>query len=69
MSSLLQLDPPIPVSTPKGKGLAHVLIDYGVEFDLIWVVFGDNKEIWSVRNPDVRAQTNWTMERPNATDH
>jgi hypothetical protein len=34
---LTQLDPPIPVVTPKGKGLAHVLIDYGAEHDLIWM--------------------------------
>jgi hypothetical protein len=29
--STLQLDPPIPVITPKGDGYAHLLIDYGPE--------------------------------------
>jgi len=28
--NLLQLNPPIPVITPKGKAMAHVLIDYGI---------------------------------------
>ena len=27
--TLLQLNPPLPLVTPKGKGLAYVLIDYG----------------------------------------
>jgi len=36
---IIQLNPPIPIYTPKGEGIAHVLIDYGVDFDLIWVAF------------------------------
>lgn len=60
---MLQLDPPIPVLTPEGKGLAHVLIDYGPEYDLIWVVFQDSKECWSWRNQDIRAETNLTFGR------
>jgi len=39
---LLQLDPSIPVITPKGDGYAHILIDYGAEFNLLWVVFLDD---------------------------
>jgi hypothetical protein len=62
---LTQLDPPIPVVTPKGKGLAHVLIDYGAEHDLIWIVFLDeNGECWSYPNKDIRGQINVTMNRP-----
>ncbi len=60
---MLQLNPPLPVKTPDGKGLAQVLIDYGPEHDLIWVVFQDNGECWSWRNQDVRADTNITMGR------
>ena len=33
---IVQLDPPIPLDTPRGKGMAHLLIDYGVEYHLIW---------------------------------
>jgi hypothetical protein len=61
---ILQLDPPIPVSCPKGNGLAHVLIDYGCEFDLCWVIFiDDTKECWTFPNPLIRAQKNVTMGR------
>jgi len=36
---IVQLNPPIPLETPKGKALAQALIDYGVEHDLVWVCF------------------------------
>jgi hypothetical protein len=62
--TLLQLNPPLPVETPKGPGLAHVLIDYGIEHDLLWVVFIDHTgECWTVRNREVRAVENWTAGR------
>jgi hypothetical protein len=61
--SMLQLNPPIPVTTPRGKALAEVLIDYGSEHDLIWVCFQNDGEIWCWRNQDVRAQTNVTYGR------
>lgn len=63
---LLQLNPPIPLETPKGKGFAHVLIDYGPENDLIWVVLQDSGECWSWRNQDIRAQNNITIGRKHA---
>jgi hypothetical protein len=60
---MLQLDPAIPVVTPNGKALAHIVIDYGPEHDLLWVCFQDNGEIWTYRNQDVRADTNITFGR------
>ena len=61
---LTQLDPPIPLETPKGKGLAHILIDYGAEHHLIWVTIDDaTREIWAWPNPQVRGQANVTMGR------
>lgn len=61
---ILQLNPPIPLVTPRGAGLAHCLIDYGPEYDLLWVVFLDsNGECWTYRNSEVRAQKNITMGR------
>ncbi len=65
---MLQLDPPLPVDTPKGKALAHVLIDPGVEHDLLWVCFQDNGECWTWRNPEIRAQSNITMGRTPKPD-
>jgi hypothetical protein len=61
---VIQLNPPIPLDTPFGSGLATFLIDQGIEHDLIWVVFLDeNGECWSFRNREIRAQKNITMGR------
>jgi hypothetical protein len=64
---ITQLNPPLPLDTPKGQGLAHFVIDYGPEADLLWVVFMDKDgACWTVPNPEVRMQSNWTMgRRPN----
>jgi hypothetical protein len=61
---LLQLDPPIPVETPKGKALAQVLIDYGPEHHLLWVCFQtETGECWTWPNRDIRAESNPTFGR------
>lgn len=60
---ILQLSPALPLSTPKGNGLCHLVIDYGEEADLVWVVFLESGEIWAYRNQEVRAQKNITMGR------
>lgn len=62
--SILQLNPTIPVMTPKGAGQAILIIDYSSEHNLIWTVIIDaTGEIWSFQNPHVRGQKNITMER------
>lgn len=59
-----QINPPLPVQTPKGEGLAHFLLDYGPEHHLMWVVFLNlNGECWTYANPQIRAQKNITMNR------
>lgn len=61
---ILQLNPPLPMVTPKGKGLAHFLIDYGPEHHLMWVCFlDDSGECWTFENPQVRIQWNITLGR------
>ncbi|MES2770351.1 MAG: hypothetical protein V4596_14505 [Bdellovibrionota bacterium] len=61
---MIQLNPSIPLETPKGSGQAMFLIDYGTEHDLYWVVFiDDTRECWTFSNRDVRAQPNITMGR------
>ena len=61
---LTQLNPPLPMHTPHGDGIAHFVIDYGPEADLLWVVFMDaDGACWSVPNPEVRLQFNWSMGR------
>lgn len=66
---MLQLNPPLPVQTPKGKAWAHVLIDYGPEADLLWVCFQDETgECWTWANQDIRAQENITLRRVLKSD-
>ncbi len=61
---MLQLNPPLPLDTPKGKGYAHFLIDYSQEHDLLWVVFIDaTGECWTFNNSQIRLQLNFTMGR------
>lgn len=61
---ITQLNPSIPVETPRGNALAQLVIDYGPEHDLLWVCFQDNGECWTWGNPQIRAQSNVTMGRP-----
>ena len=50
--------------TPKGSGLAHLVIDYGPEQHLLWVVALDiGGECWTFPNPEVRFAANPTMGR------
>jgi hypothetical protein len=65
MTTILQLNPPLPVEiVGKGKGVAHFLVDYGPEAHAMWVVFlDDSRECWWASNPNVRAQSNWSMGR------
>ena len=59
---MLQLSPPLPVQTPKGKAWAHVLIDYGPEADLLWLCFQDETgECWTWANKDIRLQENMSL--------
>lgn len=64
-STFTQLEPPLPMTVVgKGDGYAVAVIDYGQEFDLLWVVVLDESgEIWCAPNPKVRMQGNWSMGR------
>jgi len=62
--TMLQLNPPLPVEIlGKGKGFALVLLDYGPEWDLIWVCLLDSGEMWAAANSKLRGQANWTLGR------
>lgn len=61
---MLQLNPTIPLFTPKGPARAVALIDYGEDHDLIWVCFvNESGECWSFRNQDIRQVENLTFSR------
>lgn len=65
---MLQLNPPLPLLTPKGEGFAHILIDYGPESDLYWTVFiTATAEIWTFANHEVRASKNITLGRTSTS--
>ena len=52
------------MNTPKGKGHAEFLIDYGAEADLLWVcIICDTGEVWTFRNADIRATANISIGR------
>jgi len=61
---ILQLNPPVPIETPRGPSLAHGWIDYGPEYSLIWIAFDDaTGQAWLWPNEKIRAQKNITMGR------
>ena len=63
---ILQLQPPIPVVTPMGDAIAHLVIDYSIEHSIHWVVFmEDTGQCWTLPNEKIRAQRNITLGRMN----
>ncbi len=59
---MLQLNPPIPLDTPKGPAFAHLAIDYGQEHYMLFVCFvSATGECWIFPNRDVKIQKNLTM--------
>lgn len=62
--NILQLNPVITLETPRGKGFTFLVIDYGMEHHLYWVVFIDKtRECWTFSNKDVRIQSNISLGR------
>ena len=62
--SLIQLDPPLVLYTPKGKAICHFLIAYGFEHDLYWVCFQhETGQCWTWNNKDIRIDNNSTAGR------
>lgn len=59
---MTQLNPPLPLDTPKGPAYAHLVIDYSQEHYLLFVCFVcETGECWVFPNKDVRLQKNLTM--------
>lgn len=64
MSYVTQLNPTIPVETPRGKGEAVLVIDYGPEHDIYWTVFMDEGgECWTFENKKIRGCLNPSLGR------
>jgi len=61
---ILQLNPHIPLLTPKGGAQAIFLIDYSEEHDLFFVCISDQTgEIWTFPNHQVRGFRNVSIGR------
>lgn len=61
---IIQLNPSIPLDTPKGPGLAILVNDLSCEHHLLWTVVIDSTgEIWTFENPKVRGTKNVTFNR------
>lgn len=61
---MLQLNPPLPVVTPKGGGWAYVLIDRSQEHPVEFVVaLDEGGEIWVFNQEQVRMHRNLTYGR------
>lgn len=59
---MIRLDPPLPLETPKGLALAYFLIDYGIDYNLLWVCFiNSTRECWTFANPQIRGVRNETF--------
>jgi len=65
---IIQLNPIIPMMTPKGEGMAHFMIDYSLEHDIYWVIFiNATGECWTYNNKHIRLCKNITMDRLSIT--
>ena len=66
---MLQLNPPLWVTTPLGEGHAVVIIDYGPSINSVWVVhqFNDGRVV-HVDSSEVRMMGNpmYGIEHPKA---
>ena len=61
---IIQLNPALPVMTPRGEAYAHFLIDYGMEEHLMFVCFiNDTGECWTYKNTKIRMLPNITLDR------
>jgi len=62
--TLLQLNPSIPVQTPKGHGLAIFVNELSEEHNMLWtVIIDETSEIWTFQNPQIRGSKNITFGR------
>jgi hypothetical protein len=62
--TILQLNPMIPVWVDDKEGYAIGWIDYSQEHHLMWIIsFDDTGEVWTIPNPKVRLQKNFSMGR------
>ena len=61
---ILQLNPMLPLDTPKGPGWAFALIDYSQDHDTLFkVIITETREIWDFPQSQVRGVKNISFGR------
>jgi hypothetical protein len=64
---ITRCDPPVPMDTPHGPGLAHWRIERGIECETayeVWITSGDHAcEIWEFEQSVLRSLNNVTAQR------
>ena len=61
---ILQLNPMLPLDTPKGLGWAFALIDYSQDHDTLFkVIITETREIWDFPQSQVRGVKNISFGR------
>jgi hypothetical protein len=62
---MLQLNPTIPVYSldHNMEGYAFIIMDYGQEFDTLFLVGLDNGEFWWIKQSRIRLCKNISMDR------
>lgn len=66
-TAIERINPPIPVITPRGPGLAIFLIDYGPDLNSVWVVRHDETgDVYHVVSCEIRVCGNemWNLGDP-----
>jgi hypothetical protein len=63
MKMILQLNPRIPLMTPKGPGEAIIFRDPGPDHDDLWTVLLQSNVVWTFKNSEVRGVENITENR------
>lgn len=64
MTAIIQLEPPVWVQTPLGDGRAIMMIDYGHDYNPIFLVQLDNGKFKSIDTNDCRGMENLTFSLP-----
>lgn len=62
---IFQLNPMIPVRTPKGDGFAFLVIDYSQEHHTLWTVMLDAGFIFQFETKELRVINNESLGRIN----
>jgi hypothetical protein len=67
---MIQLKPELFVYTPKGEGMAWLIVDYGIEHNKVWTVALRNGQVVDFCQKDITRPENLTygIDEPTKTE-